>query len=270
MTELLFDRKLLRQNRRRFAQKFHEHNFIHHAIADILLENIEAQNCKFENALEISAMDNYITDNIIKNKNVERVFCSLVDEKQLYNAQEKGFRDSVAICDDEFLPFKPEKFDLVLSNLNLHHINIIPQFLADVKRILRKNGVFIASFFGENNLFDLKKAVFDAENEVLGQISPRFMPTIDVKNAANLLQKAGFANPLSSLEIIEVEYENVAKLLQDIKFMAQGNILLKRDKKFINRKFFDEILKNYAIINSLGEKKVKARFEIVVMVGWKK
>ncbi len=274
MSELLFDRKLLRQNRRRFACKFSEHNFIHHYVADILLENIEAQERDFENALEISAQDNYLTDYIIKSQKGKRVFATIFDGGNDEYCRSLGTDNPRAVrtilADDEFLPFKPESFDLVISNLNLHHINAVSQFLLQTREILRQNGLFIASFFGENNLFDLKKAVFEAENSVYGRVSPRFIPTIDVKNAAMLLQKAGFANSLSSLEIIDVEYENAQKLLQDIKFMAQGNILLKRDKKFINRKFFDEILKNYAIISGLGSKKVKARFEIVIMIGWKK
>ena len=146
----------------------------------------------------------------------------------------------------------------------------MPQFLLQSYDLLRKNGIFIASFFGEENLFDLKKAVFEAENAIFGQVSPRFIPTIDVKNAAMLLQKSGFINPISSLEAVDVEYDNTLKLLQDIKFMGQGNILLKRDKKFINRKFLDEILKNYVRIAGLQGAKVKAHFEIVIMIGNKK
>ena len=244
MAELLFDRKLLRQNKQRIADKFCDHNFLYHEISDILFENIEDQNLQFKNALEISAQDEYLANLVLNSKKVQKLTQSF-----LFQSQNENYEIDKLIADDEFLPFKPEIFDLVLSNLNLHHVNIVPQFLLDVKKILQKEGIFIASFFGENNLLDLKQAVFDAENSVFGQVSPRFIPVIDVKNAAMLLQKAGFSNPVASLEVIEVEYKNPLKLLEDIKFMGQGNILLKKDKKFANRKFLDEILKNYVKIN---------------------
>ena len=263
--DLLFDRRLLRQNKKRIAAKFHKHNFLHHEIADILFENIVVQNRDFENILEISPQDGYLTDSIIKNKKGKRIFASFFGKNG-----KKGSDFFHIIADDEFLPFKKESFDLIVSNLNLQHINLVPQFLLQSYDLLRKNGIFIASFFCEENLFDLKKAVFEAENAIFGQVSPRFIPTIDVKNAAMLLQKSGFINPISSLEAVDVEYDNTLKLLQDIKFMGQGNILLKRDKKFINRKFLDEILKNYVRIAGLQGAKVKAHFEIVIMIGNKK
>ncbi len=260
MVNLLFDRKLLRQNRKRALKNFAQHNFLHHEIANRLVENIELQNCNFEKCLEISALDNSLVDYIAKTKKV----------KQIFQTRMNFSKDCNIVADDEFLPFKNESFNLIISNLNLQHINLVPQFLMQVQNLLKKDGIFIASFFGEENLFDLRKAVFEAENEVFGGISPRIIPTIDVKNAAMLLQKAGFSNPISSLDIIEVEYENAKKLLSDVKNMAQGNILLKRSRKFATRKFLDEILNNYAKIAAIEGGLVKARFEIVTMIGWKK
>lgn len=260
MVNLLFDRKLLRQNRKRALRNFAQHNFLHHEIANRLVEDIELLNRDFENCLEISALDNHLLDSITKTKKVKRIFQTRINLSP--NCQ--------IIADDEFLPFKNENFDLIISNLNLQHINLVPQFLLQMRDLLKKDGIFIASFFGEENLFDLRKAVFEAENEVFGGISPRIIPTINVKNAAILLQKAGFSDPVSSLETVEVEYENVIKLLQDLKNMGQSNVLLTRSRKFSTRKFLDEILKNYVKIAGIEGGFVKARYEIVTMIGWKK
>ncbi len=257
---LLFDRKLLRKNRARIAKNFAQHNFLHHEISELIVENIELLNSNFDKCLEISALDNHLTDSIAKTKKV----------KQIFQTQMNFVSNCQIVADDEFLPFKKESFDLIVSNLNFQHVNLVEQFLVQTRELLKKDGVFIASFFGEENLFSLRKAVFEAENEVFGGISPRIIPTIDVKNAAALLQKAGFKNPVSSLEIVEVEYENPMKLLSDLKNMGQGNILLMRTKKFATRKFLDEILKNYAKIEGSQAGFVKVKFEIVMMIGWKK
>lgn len=264
MSQALFDRKLYRHNQTRHSKAFAKHNFLHHEIAQVMLEQIQGFDSKFEQALEISAKDGFFSDLLLKNGAVEGVFGTILS-RGLSAVFKNG---ACTICDDEFLPFRDQSFNLVSSNLSLQHINIIPQFLVDVKRILRKNGVFVASFFGENNLLALKKAVFDAENEVFGRVSPRFIPVIDVKNAGALWQKAGFGEVVSSLETIEVSYGDAMSLMRDLKFMGQGNVLLKRDKKWLNRKFFDAILNNYAKIMGC-EGGVRAVFEVVLVVGRK-
>jgi SAM-dependent methyltransferase len=253
----LFDRKLLQQNQRRFLKNFANYNFLHNEIAVRMVENLQNLSVNYQDILEISAKNHFLKDYITKHQEIKNFFSTSL------------FGDDFdLIVDDEKLNFEPKSFDLALSNLNLQFINEIPQFLVKIRQILREKGVFMASFFAENNLFSLKKAVFEAENTVFGRVSPRFIPLIDVKSAGMLLQKAGFKNSVSSLEIIEVEYENTQKLLHDLKFMMLGNILCKKSKIFTNRKFFDEIYKNYVKIEGLGQgNQVKARFEVVIMAG---
>lgn len=262
--DLLFDRKLLQQNHKRYIDNFHNYNFLHHEISLRMIDclNLFCDKNDFNRALEISSNDKFLKDFIVKEKNIKEFFQTSLSKLPENSEQ--------IILDDEKLAFKNDLFDLIFHNLNLHFINSVPEFLLQIKNILCDKGIFIASFFGEQNLFSLKKAVFEAENKVYDGFSPRFIPTIDVKNAARLLQNAGFKNPVSSLEIIEVEYKNTLKLLHDLKYMMQGNIMLKRSKKFIHQKFIDEILKNYAkMFDSNNENKVKAQFEIIIMIAQK-
>ena len=192
--EILFDRKLLRQNRSRAFKNFAQHNFLHHEIANRIAENVESLNREFDSVLEIGALDGHLSSMI--------------------KARSKVIVDVDLKADDEFLPFKNESFDLIVSNLNLHYTNQVPQFLIQVRELLKPGGTFIASFFGEENLSELAKVLYETENEIYGGISPRMPPTIDVKTAAALLQKAGFQNPISDFEKLEVEYSNPLKLLQ--------------------------------------------------------
>lgn len=250
MTEILFDRNLLRLNRARYSKGFAQHNFLYNEVANRIAENVGFLNRKFDAILEIGPKDNYLSELVLS------------DPKQAgvsYNLYE----------DAEVLPFKPESFDLVLSNLNLHFINEIPQFLMQVKSILKPNGVFIATFFGEENLRELAHVLHESENEIYNGVSPRMPPTIDVKTAAALIQKAGFADPISDFAKIEVEYESPEKLLKDLKFMGQGNIMTKRSRRFFTKKFLNKILENYRKLYATNDGGVKAGFEIITITGWK-
>lgn len=183
----IFDRKLLKQNQARALAQFAKHNFLYHEIANRIVENLQFFSRDFENCLEIGARDGYLSGLL---------------------AHEQNIKNIQTISDDETLSFSQESFDLIISNLNFHHINLVPQFLLQVKSLLKPGGMFIASFFAEENLPELHKTIFAVENEIYNGISPRMIPTIDVKTAANLLQKSGFSHPISNLERIEIEYQN--------------------------------------------------------------
>jgi SAM-dependent methyltransferase len=236
MQESLFDRGLLRLNYHRSAREFANYSFLHDEVANRIEDNLAFFNKNFEKVLKIQR------DQFIANGDEIR-------------------------ADDEFLPFKNNSFDLIISNLNFHFINQIPQFLIQVKNLLKPGGVFIASFFGEENLSELRQVLYEVENKIYGGISPRIAPTIDVKTAAALIQKAGFTNPISTLETIKIEYSGVDKLLKDLKMMGQGNIMHKRSRKFATRRFFEEISKKYHELYQTSDSKLLASFDIVTVIG---
>jgi SAM-dependent methyltransferase len=257
--EQLFERNLLRAFRKRCAKNFAQHNFLHHEVANRIHENLFClpidSNKTFEKILELGAWDTYLSD--------------LINAKQKFTTDAINHSDSFnLVADDEFLPFKEQSFDLILSNLNLHFINQIPQFLLQVKNLLKPDGIFIASFFGEENLHELANILQKTEDDIYGGVSPRMPPTIDVKTAAQLLAKAGFGNSVSDLEKIEIEYSNPQHLLQDLKNMAQSNVLNKRSRRFFTKNFLQKLCQNYQ--KNYQNRKVLATFEIITVSGFKK
>lgn len=51
----------------------------------------------------------------------------------------------VIIADTQHLPFKGENFDIVISNQVIEHVLNVDQFIINVQRVLKKNGMFILS-----------------------------------------------------------------------------------------------------------------------------
>jgi len=257
---MIFNRNLLALNHKRMASRYSKNSFLHHEIASRMLDNIDICGYSFENGLEICGLDNFLSKTIVKKQKVKNFLTT-----NLVRDFESDF-----VIDDEELNFKEKSFDLIVSNLNLHFINNLEIFLLKVNSYLSKSGIFVASFFGEQNLLDLKNAVINAEMTLFGSASPRFIPTIELKTISRLFQKVGFTNVISSLETIDVNYAESFQLLQDIKNMGQGNILLRKSTKFVTKEFLDEILKNYSIINKEKGLENKARFEVIIITGFKK
>lgn len=149
------------------------------------------------------------------------------------------------VTDDESLPFADNKFDLIVSVLNLHLINDLPNCLYQIKNILKPNGVFIASMFGGDNLPELRNTLIKTELEHRGGVSPRTIPYVDIKQLGMLLQKIGFNTPVIDKDQIKVQYQHPLKLIEDLRNMAETNILLNRSKNYVGKNFWKNFTENY-------------------------
>ena len=94
-------------------------------------------------------------------------------------------------------------------------------------------------------------------------------PTIDIKTAAHLLQKAGFRDPTSEFTKIEVDYSDPKNLLKDLKNMGQSNVLTKRSRRFMTKNFLEKIVQNYRQIYPSSDGGICATFEVITITGWK-
>ena len=67
-----------------------------------------------------------------------------------------GERDNIEYrkADIQELPFMDDAFDLVIANSMLYHVPDIQQGLREVRRVLKKDGVFYCATFGEHNFTD--------------------------------------------------------------------------------------------------------------------
>ncbi len=252
----LFNRELLKQNRNRVSDKFLEADFIYQETAEIITQTILDCKRNFANALEIGARSGELGKKI-NVKNLIQTDLAI------------GFQPDL-VMDDEHLCFKDQSFDLIISNLNLHFINDIPQNLIAIRKLLKPDGIFIASFFGEENLKELKEVFLQTEQKFYNGISPRIAPNIDVKMAGMLLQKAGFADVVSEVHRMEVEYSNVKKLFEDLKNMGQTNILNDRSRKFMTKNFLFDLTNLYQKLYCREKNQYLATFEIIILTGWKK
>ena len=67
-----------------------------------------------------------------------------------------GRRDNIEYskADIQNLPFSDENFDIVIANSMLYHVPDIAKGLREVRRVLKKGGVFYCATYGEHNFTD--------------------------------------------------------------------------------------------------------------------
>ena len=112
------------------------------------------------------------------------------------------------VADEEALPFAPGSLDLVVSAMALQSVNDLPGVLAQVRRALKPDGLFMAALLGGSSLTELRQAFAIAESETTGGLSPRVAPFADVRDLGALLQRAGFTLPVTDVDRVVVRYSS--------------------------------------------------------------
>jgi SAM-dependent methyltransferase len=166
------------------------------------------------------------------------------------------------------LPFVEESFDLVTSVLSLHAVNDLPGTLIQIRKLLKPDGLFLGALFGGDTLTELRHAFAAAEAEISDGITPRVSPFADVRDLGSLLQRAGFALPVSDVERTVVRYASVERLFMDLGALGETNYLIGRAPGFLSRRLLAEVLTRYSAQFSDADGRFRATFEVVFVIGW--
>jgi SAM-dependent methyltransferase len=177
------------------------------------------------------------------------------------------FLDTVNLT-DETLPLAPGSLDLMLSVLTLQEINDVPGALIQMRRALKPDGLLLAVLLGGETLKELRSALTQAESEIYGGASPRVLPFADVRAAGALLQRTGFALPVTDAETLTVRYDHLWALMRDLRAMGAQNALTARSRKPVGRRFFQRASEIYADGFSDADGRVRATFSLISLSGW--
>lgn len=170
--------------------------------------------------------------------------------------------------DDDPLPLEPASLELVVSSLALQFVNDLPGALAQIKRALKPDGLFLAALLGGDTLTELRQSFAAAEAQIEGGVSPRVAPMIDLRDAGALLQRAGFALPVTDVDRIMVRYDNAFALMRDLRRMGATNIMVERSRKFLRRATLLRMAEIYSEKFSDPDGRIRATFDVVWLSGW--
>lgn len=261
----IFDRRLLRERRGRAAHDLHAHDFLLKEIGERLCDRLSDIARSFPLTLDLGARDGLLARMLGGRGGIETLIQS---DASLVNAQRTRQSGPSVVADEELLPFKAECFDAVLSNLALHWVNDLPGALVQIRNSLKPDGLFLASLFGTGTLSELRECLMEAELAELGGASPRVSPFADLRDAAGLLQRAGFALPVADVDTVTVTYGDFFALLRDLRGMGEANALFDRLKHPTRRTIFARAAALYQDRFSDGEGRLRATFQVLFLTGW--
>jgi SAM-dependent methyltransferase len=170
--------------------------------------------------------------------------------------------------EQETLPLQPESLDLVVSALAFQFVNDLPGVLAQIRRALKPDGLLLAAMIGGDSLTELRQCFAAAEAECEGGVSPRVAPFADLRDIGALLQRAGFALPVTDVDRIVVRYDNAFALMQDLRRMGATNILIERRRAPTRRATLLRMAQIYGERFADADGRVRATFDVIWLSGW--
>lgn len=259
----VFDRRTVRRHRERAAPAWPRHSFLVEEVAERLADRLLDVNRSFPLALDLGAHGGETGRRILGVKGVERVVA--MDLAHGLVARADG---PAVVGDEEALPFADGAFDLVVSNLSLHWTNDLPGALIQARMALKPDGLFLGAMLGGDTLFELRRAMMEAEMESLGGLSPRLSPFAEVRDAGGLLQRAGLALPVVDTETITVAYRDPLALMRDLRAMGETNAVLARNRRPPPRDLFPRMVEHYVRLFAEPDGRVPATFQVLWLSGW--
>lgn len=259
-----FDRALLRRRRNRAANGFAAHDFLVREAATRMIERICGIGRVFPLALDLGCHRGEFS-RALRQQPGHGVGAVIHADLSAAMAALAGPPQIAA--DEEALPFAAQSLDLIVSILNLHWVNDLPGALAQIRRALKPDGLFLGCMLGGQTLQQLRQALSEAEIEVDGGLSPRISPFADARDAAALLQRAGFAHPVADSECINVTYADPLALMRDLRGMGETNALHQRRRRFLARQTLARACALYAEKSGLADGRIPALFEVITFTG---
>jgi SAM-dependent methyltransferase len=260
---LVFDRSALRVRRERVARGWEARSFLKREIASRLAERLDDVRRTFPLALDLGCHGDEIAAAL-----GERTTIGCLVRADLGFGFARRAGGPAVVADEEALPFAARRFDLVMSAMDLHWVNDLPGSLIQIARILKPDGLFLGAMLGGATLWQLRQALAAAESEIEGGLSPRVSPFADLRDAAGLLQRAGFALPVADSETIEVEYHSALELMRELSAMGEGNLVIERRRGLARRATLVRAAEIYRERFTQPSGRVAASFEVLFLHGW--
>jgi SAM-dependent methyltransferase len=245
---VLFDRALLRARQGR-ALRLGAATFLLDRVAEEVAERLHAVLREFKNAADVGTPGDQVHDVLIERVN------------QLAR---------IDLPDRESEPLSPtsESLDLVVSALALQFVNDLPGVLAQIRRALKPDGLLLAAMIGGDTLIELRQCFAAAEAECEGGVSPRVAPFADLRDVGALLQRAGFALPVTDVDRAVVRYDSAVALMADLRRMGATNILVDRRRTPTRRATMLRMAQLYGERFADADGRIRATFDVIWLSGW--
>lgn len=245
------------------AAVYDEHAVLQLEVAQRLLSRLDWLNVQPQTILDLGAGTGQPTARLMNTYPGARVIALDLSTAMLRQARKRGRwlkRPAVVCGNSQALPLADESVDMVFSSLSLQWCDRPELAFAEIRRVLRPDGVFLFSSFGPDTLKELRSswaAVDDAHHV------HAFM---DMHDIGDIIVHAGLQEPVMEREVLTLTYDNARAVMRDLKYIGASNALTSRSRGLVGRQRFRQVEQAYEQWRVNG--RLPASYEVVYGTAW--
>ena len=131
------------------------------------------------------------------------------------------------VLDIQDIPYEDDSFDIIIANMMLYHVPNLDKGLSEVRRVLKKGGVFYCATYGEHGIIEYLSKIL-SEYGVKDNINKNFT----LQNGYEILNKT-FSNVEKKEYIDSLEVTNVDDMVEYIYSLSSMTSLSSVPKQVI-------------------------------------
>ena len=249
LDEFFLDSRVVRRAFDAASATFDGAAAVHAEIRQRLLERLDVVRIKPEVVVDLGAGTGHASRALRDRYSSAQVIAADLSPKMLRQAgrQQRLFRRfSRMAADAHLLPLKNGTVDLIFSNLMLQWCSDPDRVFAEMRRVLKSDGLMTFTTLGPDSLRELRAAWarVDAHTHV-----HRF---IDMHDFGDALLRAGFAEPVMDTERLTITYASFDSLLQELRGSGSHSAAYGRRRTLVGRSTMAGVREAYESLRREG------------------
>lgn len=228
------DKQAARRAFERAAASYDQAAVLQREIGTRMLERLDYVRLAPKTVLDLGCGTGHGLDALARRWRRARLLALDIAEAMLQRTRRRGTwlnRPKPVCADLEALPLANDSVDLIVSNATLQWATDLAGAFAEMRRVLRPDGLLMFTTFGPDTLIELRRAWAAAD----GGAHPHVSPFLDMHDIGDALVRAGFADPVMDAERITMTYATVRELMRDLKAIGGRNALQARSRALTGR-----------------------------------
>ncbi|MEW5758930.1 MAG: methyltransferase domain-containing protein [Candidatus Omnitrophota bacterium] len=239
---------ILKRNFSKVAASYDNFAYLQKEIGLNLIKKMAAS-CRPFKILDIGTGTGWLTGQLKTKFPNAKFFGIDFAEGMIVYANKKKLKCNFLVSDALGLPFKDRYFDILISNATYQLVDNYKQAFSQVRRVLKKNGIFYFSCFGSKTLVELRQAI---NQGIINFKLPR------KENILSGLLDSGFKNIDIKIYSKKEYFKNAFDLVKWLKAIGANNL---SKPQFFTKHIWQEINKKY-LSNFSDKEKIFATFEV--------
>lgn len=264
MTKQTLLKKDIIESFNRAADTYDQAAFFQREIADRLLERLDYIKIDPNIILDLGAGTGYTSLSLEHRYKKAKIIAFDLSDKMLQKSKQnkRWFDRKRYICGDvETLPFVDNSVDMIFSNLMLHWTNNLEKAISEMYRVLKPEGLLLFSTLGPDTLYELRQSWSESDEE------SHVHQFIDMHHLGDVLLKTRFKDPVMDMEFVTVTYNDLKKVLNDLKDLGTQNIAQNRMKGLTGKKRFTKFVNAYEAYRN-EEGYIPVTYEVIYGIAW--